>query len=143
MPGTSCHDGSFSVNQMTTQTLGQPTAITVRNVLVATDFSPASEVALLYALAIARRTQAKVYVVHVVADAYGISSDVQRRALDDAWRDGHAMMTDHFIAGRLDGIENQLVIEQGDVWTRLSEMISRFGIDFLVTGTRGRSRIAK
>jgi len=117
--------------------------ITVRNILVATDFSAVSEVALLYALGIARRTRAKVYVANVVADAYGISSDSQQRALNDAWRDAHAMMTDHFIAGRLDGIEHQLLVEPGEVWTKLSEMISKYEIDFLVTGTRGRSRIAK
>jgi len=119
------------------QTLDYAAPITVRNILVAADFSAVSEVALLYALGIARRTQAKVYVAHVVPESS------QQLAVDDAWREAHAMMTDHFIAGRLDGIENQLLVEQGDVWGKLSQMIRKYDIDFLVTGTRGRNRIAK
>ncbi|MGA7463686.1 MAG: universal stress protein [Candidatus Korobacteraceae bacterium] len=41
--------------------------IAVKNVLVATDFSPASNVALQYAIAIARRYGSKIHLVHAIA----------------------------------------------------------------------------
>src|ERR1700757_5033382 len=89
-----------------------PAALT--NIVVSTDFSSVSETALLFALGIARRNNAKVWVVHVVGDTF-FTKDTQQRAVDDAWREGHRQLTDHFIAGRLDGVENKLLVEQGSV----------------------------
>ena len=114
----------------------------IKNILLATDFSPISDTALLYSLRIARRNNAKVYVVHVVADNF-FSSETQQRALDDAWREGHRIMTEHFIAGHLDGIDHKLMVEHGGMWDVLSRLISELSIGLLVTGTRGRSRLGK
>ncbi len=111
-------------------------------ILVATDFSPASETALLYAFGIARRNRAKVYMVHVIGENF-LTSDTQQRALDDAWREAHRVITDHYIAGRLDGIENKVLVKAGGIWETIEEMIDQYGIDLLVLGTRGRSRLGK
>jgi len=43
-----------------------PGRVEISNIIVATDFSPASERALDYALAIARRYDAHVYIVHAI-----------------------------------------------------------------------------
>lgn len=114
-----------------------------QNVLLATDFSPASEIALLYTLALARRWNARVFVAHVVNPATIFGSDAVQRAVNDAWRQAHTEMTDQLIAGRLEGIENHVVVRQGDVWPELARMISEFHIDLLVTGTRGRTGLWK
>jgi nucleotide-binding universal stress UspA family protein len=116
--------------------------VLIKNILVATDFSQVSETALMYSLRIAQRNGAKVWIVHVVPEGF-FSTETQQRAIDDAWREGHRRMTEHFIAGHLDGIEYQLIVEQGGTWDVLSRMVEHRLIDLLVIGTRGRSRIGK
>jgi nucleotide-binding universal stress UspA family protein len=119
-----------------------PTAAALQNIVVATDFSPASETALLYALGMARRNNSKVWITHVVGDIF-LTKETQQRAVDDAWREGHRQMTEHFISGRRDGIANQLVVEQGSVTDVLVRVVHEHQADLLVIGTRGRSRIGK
>jgi nucleotide-binding universal stress UspA family protein len=121
---------------------GQTTSPVISNIVVATDFSPVSDTALLYSLGIARRNNAKVWIVHVVADNF-FSTDTQQRAIDDAWREGHRRMTEHFIAGHLDGIQNKLLVEQGGIYEVLTRVVEQHKADLLVIGTKGRSRIGK
>jgi nucleotide-binding universal stress UspA family protein len=121
-------------------TLQAAKPIEIRNILLATDFDPITESALYYSLAIARRYNAKIYLVHVVRpDLFGDT----RSTLDDAWRDAQRHMTDLLIAGYLQGVEHQVMVEQGEVWPVLSRKIAELKIDFLVIGTHGRSRIGK
>lgn len=112
------------------------------NIVVSTDFSVTSETALLFALGIARRNNAKVWIVHVVGDTF-FSKETQQRVVDDAWREGHRRLTDHFIAGRLDGVEHKLLVEQGSVTEVLSRLVDQHHAELLVIGTSGRSRIGK
>jgi nucleotide-binding universal stress UspA family protein len=116
----------------------------LKTILVSTDFSPASETALLYALSIAKRNGSRVLITNVVTENYQlISDDAQRRAVDDAWRNAQNLVTEHFIAGRLDGVSYQIRIERGDVWDRLSALIESEKVDLLVLGTRGHRSIGK
>jgi nucleotide-binding universal stress UspA family protein len=114
------------------------------NILLATDFSPSSETALLFSLSLAKRYQARVFLAHVVnPPALKLSGDALQRAVNDAWREAHTIMTDQLIAGRLEGIENHVVVVPGDTWEELSKMIDKFKIDLLVVGTRGRTGVMK
>lgn len=114
----------------------------IGNIIVSTDFSAASETALLFALGIARRNNAKVWIVHVVGDTF-FSKETQQRAVDDAWREGQRQLTDHFIAGRLDGVENKLLVETGSVTDVLMHEVKKHRAELLVIGTKGRGRITK
>jgi nucleotide-binding universal stress UspA family protein len=105
-------------------------------ILAATDFSPASKMALLYAISIARRHATKLFVVHV-------SSSQSEGNLMDAWRAGQTEMMDHLIAGRLKGVQHELLVKSGDVWPVLSHLIEEYGIDLVVVGTRGRTGVWK
>jgi nucleotide-binding universal stress UspA family protein len=104
------------------------------NVLVATDFSSASKMAVLYATSIARRHVSKLFVTHVVSS---------EKTLMDGWRAGQAEMTDQLLAHRLDGIQYELLVRSGDIWTVLSRLIIERGIDLVVVGTRGRTGVRK
>jgi nucleotide-binding universal stress UspA family protein len=106
------------------------------NILVATDFSSASKMAMLYASSIARRHGSRLLIAHVV-------DSKSERAIMDRWRAGQTEVMDHFIAGRLHGIEHELLVRSGDVWPVLSQMISERGIDLVVVGTRGRTGVRK
>lgn len=126
------------------ETLQAPTPVEIRNILLATDFGSFTETALHYSLAIARRYQAKIFLVHVVPpDLIQFGSGDNRANLDDAWRDAQRHMTDLLIAGHLQGVEHQVVVEQGEVWPVLESNIQQFHIEMLVVGTHGRSRIGK
>ncbi len=120
--------------------------VALRNILVATDFSPASDSALTTALAIARRYGSKVILAHVFRpEAYhSLASEARQRALDDAWREAQRQMMDQLIAGRLAGVANEVVVEQGDsIWESLTRLIAQRHIDMVVVGTRGRTGVAK
>lgn len=123
-------------------TAQNPAPAGLNNIVVATDFSLISDTALLYTLGIARRNKAMVWIVHVVADSF-FSSDTQQRAIDDAWKEGHRRMTEHFIAGRLDGIKHKLLVEQGGIYEVLTRVVEEHKAGLLVLGTRGRSRLGK
>lgn len=115
-----------------------------QNILLATDFSPASETALHFSLSIAKRYKARIFLAHVVnPPAFSFSQEAVQRALNDAWRDAHTTMTDQLIAGRLEGIENHVLVTSGDTWDELSKMIDKFKVDLLVVGTRGRTGVMK
>jgi len=114
-----------------------------KNVLLATDFSPASENALLRALGLARRWKARLFVAHVVNPSTLFGQDAVQRAVNDAWREAHTEMTDQLIAGRLEGVENHVVVRLGDIWEELQKVMAEFHVDLLVTGTRGRSGVLK
>ena len=125
------------------QPLDTSRPVSFKNVLLATDFSPASENALLRALALARRWQARLFVANVVNPSSLFGQDAVQRAVNDAWREAHTEMTDQLIAGRLEGVENHVVVRQGEIWDELEKMMAEFHIDLLVTGTRGRSGVLK
>lgn len=117
-----------------------PRPIEIRNILLATDFDPITESALHYSLAIARRYNAKIYLVHVVRpDLFGDT----RGSLDDAWREAQRHMTDLLIAGHLQGVAHQVMVEQGEVWPALAHKIANLNIDLLAIGTHARGRIGK
>jgi len=106
------------------------------NVLVATDFSSASKLAMSYALSIARRHGSKLLITHVV-------NSQSERTIMDGWRAGQAEVTEHFVRNRLDGIDHELLVRSGEVWPVLAEMISERGVDLVVIGTRGRTGVRK
>jgi nucleotide-binding universal stress UspA family protein len=108
----------------------------LNNVLVATDFSSFSKMAVLYATSIARRHGSRLFVTHVVTSQ-------SERALMDGWRAGQAEITEHLLANRLDGIQHELLVRSGDIWAVLSQLIAERGIDLVVVGTRGRTGVRK
>ncbi len=120
--------------------------IPLRHILVASDFSAASQSALTTALAIARRYGSKVTLAHVFRPEalHSLAPEARQRALDDAWREAQRQIMDQLIAGRLSGIANEVVVEQGDdIWQVLTRLIRTRNVDILVVGTRGRTGIRK
>ena len=114
-------------------------------ILLATDFSPVSELALHYSLTIARRNRSRMYLAHVVRpEAYQVlAPEARQRALDEAWREAHRHMTDLLIAGHLDGIEHQVIVEQGEIWEVIAKLVQDLTVNLIVVGTHGRSRLGK
>ncbi len=118
--------------------------VSVRNILVATDFSRTSHRALNYGLAIAHRYHSKLFLFHAVPRTRFPSSARQwENALASAWDCGSKLEKQLVAHGDLDGIENELIFRKGEVWDQMSAVIHDASIDLVVIGTQGRTGLAK
>jgi nucleotide-binding universal stress UspA family protein len=119
------------------------TRISVRNILFATDFSPAADTAAPFAIQIARSYGAKIYGVHVnpfdnytaaAPDAWAAMAEAAERQTKE-----HAQRLNE----QLKGVEHQVVIGEGNIWEVISNLIKQKEIDLIVLGTRGRTGLGK
>ena len=117
--------------------------IGIKQILFATDFSQPSERALPYALSLAREYDARIFAAHIAAEPFGVPASM---------REGlHGLgIKRHKEEGGLAHLESQLrelrheiIWREGDVWTELSEIVQREGIDLIVIGTHGRTGAGK
>lgn len=112
-------------------------ALSLRNILFATDLSPASETAFRYARAIARRHAAQLHVVHVAGNyAYQL---LEPEPLNITFRlpEVEAHPTEA-LQHLFSGLPAQAPLRRGEIWEVINEIIRRREIDLLVVGTHGR-----
>jgi len=119
----------------------QQACVSFKNILLATDFSDASEKAFNYATAIARLHGSKIYVVHVLPpESTSFIPELPRdRSRQEA---EHEMGT---LAGRsqLKEIAHETALRAGPVWNVLSAVIHEQNIELVVLGTHGRGGLKK
>ncbi len=117
----------------------------IRRVLLATDFSSASEKAVRCAAAIARLHGAKLYLAHVVSSlGFKLAGPaVEQQALELAERDCRQLEMRLAGSGILSGCEHQAIVLRGGVWEQLQRVVERDAIDLIVVGTHGRSGLGK
>jgi nucleotide-binding universal stress UspA family protein len=116
--------------------------IALNKILFATDFSPYSNAALPYALAIAHQYGAKLYATHVLSsDSYLFAPPESWSALVDQAEprqlDG-ARLEEH-----LRGVPHQVLNPVGDISDVLFRLVRDHEIDLLVLGTHGRTGLPK
>ena len=122
-------------------------AVSVRSVLFATDFSATSEAALPYAAAICRRFGSTLHAVHVLSDASllmmsgGVDYVSMGSLYDDAQNEAKQKL--EHISGRLEGIPHRCYVRHGQVWKNLAGIIQENDIDLIVVGTHGRCGVGK
>jgi len=119
--------------------------IHLKSVLIATDFSEASEKALRHALAIARHYGAKLYLVHVVSSlAFTlVGPDAVNAATDAVCRDAR-QLEDHLVqSGALAGVRHEIIVCQGNVWEQLEKVVRQEQVELVVLGTHARRGIGK
>lgn len=119
----------------------QPATVSFKNILLATDFSDASEKAFHCATAIARLHGSKIYVLHVVppvASAFipEIPPDRQRHE-PERELEGWAHRSE------LQPIAHEMVLRTGSVWSAISTEIHQQKIELVVLGTHGRGGFKK
>jgi nucleotide-binding universal stress UspA family protein len=117
--------------------------VRIKNVLFATDFSPAAESALPYAVEIARRYGSTVYAVHVIQpEVYPLASPLTWVKLAEAEEEFRRRSTQH-LEDQLQNLPHEVIIETGEVWPALSSLIAKKEIDLLIVGTLGRKGFQK
>jgi nucleotide-binding universal stress UspA family protein len=119
------------------------TRISLKNILFATDFSPAADAAAPFAIQIARSYGAKLYGVHVnpfdnytaaAPDVWAAMAEAaERQTKENAQR----------LNEQLKGVEHEAVIGEGNIWEVMSNLIKQKEIDLIVLGTRGRTGLGK
>jgi len=119
--------------------------VTLSKILVTTDFSPESERALEYALALARRYDARIYLAHVIVpDTFLYAEPVLAESTYEKMRQAAEQgMADILISGKLRGIPHEVLLEEGNVWPELERMIAKHEIDLVIAGTHGRGKVQK
>jgi nucleotide-binding universal stress UspA family protein len=110
--------------------------VCLQNILFPTDFSERSAAALPYVAAVARHYGAKIYLAHVVVseEAIGPPAAVPP-AFNRALAEQEMAILDR--CDLLNGLKYETLVEQGELWEVLSQMIKQHEIDFIVLGTSG------
>jgi nucleotide-binding universal stress UspA family protein len=122
-------------------------AVKVKNVLFATDFSASSEAALPYATAICRHFGSTLHAVHVLSDASLLlmTGGVDYVSMGTIYEDAHTEAKEKLdqIAGRFEGFPHRNYVRHGQVWKNLAAIIAENEVDLIVVGTHGRTGFGK
>lgn len=115
--------------------------ISVRNILIATDFSECSTRALSYALGIASRYKSQLHLFHCVDPTpYNLlEPGAVQTARDDAQRELERLASDLRYRGQANNIEIKVVVESGDIAVILRQAVRNLDLDLIVVGTHGRT----
>ena len=118
-------------------------SLSLKNILLATDFSSGSDVALKHALAIASRQSAHVHTLHVAApDCYQLLDPEAFALTFNGWAANSANPTE-VLRGLMQGLPSEVPLHPGRVWQVVSEIVSRNEIDLLVLASHGRHGIPR
>jgi len=122
------------------------TRIALNTILVTTDFSQVSKTALAYAAALASQYEAKIVVAHALSPEpmLSVRLDALSAAADPARLEAEAKLVE-FVLGdnSLRTRPAKVLLERGEVWNVISDVVEKNKIDLVVTGTHGRQGLKK
>lgn len=124
-------------------TTGAPAAI--HNILFATDFSSTAEAALPFALALAKRYGAALFVMHILPPEprYELAIGPPPDAINAQKQEAQARFDALLASGVLNEVVHEPILRSGDFWDTMQEVIADRAIDLIVTGTHGRQGLSK
>ena len=125
--------------------VSSPPLVSLKNILVATDFSPCSQTALRCAAVLARQAKGNVFLAHVLpfAPLSPIPMDSGPVFPITVGGDPRFRMKQLVSSPEMAGIERETLLGQGDLWPVLQGMIEQHDIDLVVIGTHGREGLKK
>src|ERR1700756_4102440 len=113
------------------------------NILFATDFSPAAAHAIPFIKKIARHFESNLLTLHVRPPVVNPMTqpgtwpvDLEAAKVFD--KEHREKLLDTFA-----GINTEVLIEEGDIQSRLEKAIQKYDTDLVIIGTRGRTGLAK
>jgi nucleotide-binding universal stress UspA family protein len=121
-------------------------AVSIKNILFATDFSEVSEAALPYATAMSLRYGSTVHMAHVLPDVTFLRPGTPDPAfIGSIYEDAHSAAQEKMqrLADRLRGFPHQAYLRHGRPLEALAEIIREQDVDLLVAGTHGRTGLGK
>jgi nucleotide-binding universal stress UspA family protein len=116
-----------------------------KNILLATDFSRASKKALEYAASLARRYGSALYLTHVITvDGYPlVSPEYAASSLQKMHNEARQGFRELLKSGELIELPYKVLIQEGNLWPSIEELIKTYDIDLLVVGTHGVGAVEK
>ena len=119
------------------------TRVAFKNILFATDFSDVSQRALLHALAMAKRFDAKLTVIHVAPPESQVPVPMEPVPLEVDWQKQRAAECMRHLEEfePLHMYPHETVLKQGNPWPEMAELIETMSIDLIVLGTHGRGML--
>jgi len=119
------------------------TRITFKNILFATDFSPAAETALPYAIYLAKHYGANVHGLHVRFPAtYPIVGPEAMPQVMEAAEE-QAKFEAKQMHEMLATIPHEVTVIEGDLWPCIHEIVNKQNTDLIVVGTHGRTGVSR
>jgi len=126
------------------QTVETGKRIALKNILFATDFSPCSNAALLYALSIARRYGAVLHAAHVLpTNAQMVVMAPECWPIEAEEDDKRIQPYVDRLEKQLQAIPHSLLTPRGNVANAIGQIIEERDIDLVVLGTHGRAGVGK
>ena len=119
--------------------------VTFKNILLPTDFSSASVVALAYARAFARDYGSKIFVAHAVTPIPPIFVPMESIPgdLDAEWHEAQDQLNKFLQLDPLKDAKHEGILERGEIWNVLDDVVRRHAIDLIVLGTHGKHGLKK
>lgn len=119
--------------------------ISLTKIMVLTDFSEVSDLALEYAMALALRYDGRIYLTHIISpDSYAIAEPrLAEYTYQKMRQDAERGFGDILISGKLRGVPHETLLYEGALWPTVERLIREHDIDLVVTGTHGRSDFKK
>lgn len=114
-----------------------------KNILYATDFSTASQIALSYALPLARKYGSRISVVHVEPPTLAPAASPALTSQSGTESDREIMQSMAALKRQLKQFPHEFMIRRGDIWKELAAIIAEKMISLVVIGTHGRSGASK
>jgi nucleotide-binding universal stress UspA family protein len=121
------------------------TRIAISKILLATDFSEVSRAALGYACNLARWYGSKIFVTHVVPPEPYLTVPLEPIPvdLDLFWNREKQNMAEFVASKALEEIPHEDILQRGELWEVISNVIDKEQIDLIVAGTHGRKGLRK
>ncbi len=119
------------------------TSIALNHILFATDFSPAAEAALPYAIGLAKQYGGKVHGLHVRFPAtYPIvGPEAMPQVLEAA--EEQAKFEAKQMHEMLASVPHEVTVIEGELWPAVSEIVKEQKTDLIVMGTHGRTGMSR
>jgi nucleotide-binding universal stress UspA family protein len=119
--------------------------VSLRNILVPTDFSPCSGVALHCAASLARQAKSTIFVTHVIPwePLLPIPMDAAPAYALPAEKNPQFRLKQSISTPEMAGLEADSMLLQGDLWPALEKIIEDHDVDLVVVGTHGREGLKK
>ena len=118
--------------------------LALKNILLLTDFSEPSELAVPFAIAIAREYESKVYAMHVltpVSLAYA-TPELAAAAIEGLEEGAQAGM--QRVDAQLVGVPHETMLVRAEsVWSPVEQALSECEVDLVILGTHGRTGAMK
>lgn len=118
-----------------------PTRLALKKVLFATDFSPVSEAALPFAVAIARRFQSSIQAVHVLApgELQPLPEATPILLENPFIQRAERQMAELLSSGAFEDVPHDGRVRSGiEIWAEIAALIESEKVDLVVLGTHGR-----